>query len=111
MKRIFLMAMLVVMLIGGGCSPAESPLKIELFKKQNIFGGIYIQAEVTSLADGAIVINDVIWNKGNCSWPDSVTTTPVTLSYGEKITVGHPDGCNVVNVTVLTDQGDWSVSI
>lgn len=64
-----------------------------------------LKISVTSKTDGPITVMGIIINRGNCHvlWD----TQPFTLRYGETHSVSINNDCDVLEVTLQTDSGDF----
>lgn len=105
-KKVFGAAMLSALLYGCGASPDDLLLS----------PGVYFNAktldssstiDITSKSDKAITIEKVILNKGSCNVRGKVGSS--TLGYGKTLQILYKN-CNVINVKVQTDQGNFEYS-
>lgn len=92
---------------------AEAPIQIG--SGPTNAGPMYAKIYVTSLSDN-IVIKKIVVNRGNCKDAEATPWRPVRLGFGsrlDRIFVGK-DGfstCNVLEVAVETDQGNWRTNL
>ena len=112
MKRfVFALAIAGALLGLGGCSGAmsEPPVTVEAKFLENMFYGNPIPVvEVTAITD-SVEVRDVIANRGNCPMMEHRKAGfPHQLKFGQKATAGFTASCNLVEVEVVTDQGNWS---
>ncbi|MFZ5204223.1 hypothetical protein ACWKYH_17225 [Enterobacter sp. UPMP2076] len=98
---------------------AEAPVRIGLEQVKNpYYLNLHQQrVHVQSLTD-SVTINDVVVNRGNCpiqkmptvyAGSKPVALVPSTLPYGKEIAVYIKGPCSVVEINVITSQGDWQM--
>ena len=66
------------------------------------------EIKITSLVS-QVIVKDVVVNRGNCKVSKSDESLPFVLAYGEDHEIFMP-GCNVIEVSVVTDKGDWTAN-
>lgn len=94
-----------------GCSDPESPVKLELYNKQNpLWNFPYLSAKVISVSD-KVTIKDITINKGNCNLLNSKhkERMPAQIAFGQSFELAF-ENCDVIEVGVSTDKGDWYFS-
>jgi len=110
MKR-FILSILFSMLFSIIAIAEEAPIKIST--SAGVFNPAITYVEITSISDN-LVINKIAVNRGHCklytSFGQKYTKFPVNLSYGKKTTIRLQPSCNLLEVSVSTNQGSWSVS-
>jgi hypothetical protein len=88
--------------------PSKPPVKINA----SILTQGYMQVPVVDIiaVTDEVIVNKVIGNRGNCPITSySSSKLPVTLKYGQKVNVGFLTSCNLIEVEVVTDKGNWTV--
>lgn len=112
MKALKIMTLAVMTTATVACSDAEPNFEIELYDKQNSFNGQpYAEVVITARAD-EVVIEDVIFNRGNCEtrYQNVLTNQdvlPVTLRFGERAGVQSKTGCTASEIEVVSSEGAW----
>ena len=115
--RVFLI--LAAMLLGA-CGEKEevAPIKIESRTIMNSYKPnlpYRIEVYVTSLVDD-IEVEDIVVNRGNCKSPFYQLTgetrykLPKRLKYGEIATMEFELPCQVMQVDVSTNKGNWAMN-
>jgi hypothetical protein len=105
-KIIFLFGISFIL---SACGNSEPPVKIETYTTENPFwdGIKNIHVKVTSVVD-EVTIDKVIVNRGNCK---ATTKMSETLKFGQSFSVAFSPSCKeVIQIDVVTNQGDWSIS-
>lgn len=93
---------------------ASPPVNIALFKGINPnYNFPEVKVKVTATTDKTEV-KDVVVNRGNCRVDKKYAITnrdmlPKTLKYGESITLFVLSSCSVLQIDVITDQGNWTM--
>ncbi|SET69144.1 hypothetical protein [Kosakonia radicincitans] len=90
------------------------PIKVETSNHVHPAGTRYVTVVVTSL-DDSINVENVDVNRGNCridnqkylSSKNKETILPVTLRYGQSVSVNFYNNCVASEVVVTTDKGGW----
>ncbi|AVI64602.1 hypothetical protein CKQ84_01200 [Shewanella sp. WE21] len=90
-----------------GCGNSQPTIEIT-YEYQTTFGYTYPSINVKAISD-TVTINKVIINRGNCGGT-IMSGLPKLLKFGESISVIANGNCDVKQVDVLTDDGDWSVT-
>lgn len=112
MKALKLLAITTLAAASVACSDAEPNFDIELYDKQNSFNGQpYAEVVITARAD-EVVIEDVIFNRGNCEtrYQNVLTNQdvlPVTLRFGERAGVQSKIGCTASEIEIVSSEGAW----
>lgn len=112
MSKTFITAL--VLFLFSTNSFASSPITIALFKGINPnYNFPELKVKITAIADKA-EIKDIVVNRGNCRVDKKYAITgrsmlPKTLNYGESITFFVLSSCSVLQVDVITDQGNWTM--
>ena len=108
MKKVLVLSSVVFAL--SGCGDSEPPVKIETFDKVNsIFGIKYVEVTVTGIAD-EVVVEDIIVNRGNCKRETVFAKLPKKLKFGESVSPTFAAPCIASEVSVITNDGDWTVN-
>jgi len=103
---------LAAILTLSACGDSEPPIKIEAYNEAHpiLPYAKYAKIKVSSLID-SVSIEDIIVNRGNCKVEGGKNSTykiiPKELKFGESVSVGVTN-CNVLQVDVVTNKGDWS---
>ncbi|MCP3129414.1 hypothetical protein [Shewanella sp. KJ2020] len=90
-----------------GCGNSQPNIEIT-YEYQTTFGYTYPSINVKAISD-TVTIKQVIINRGNCGGT-IISALPKLLKFGESISVIANGDCDVKQVDVLTDDGDWSVT-
>ncbi len=104
----------LVLFLFSACSFASAPVNISLYKGVNPnYNFPELKVKITAITDKA-EIKDVIVNRGNCRVDKKYAITgrsmlPKTLNYGESITLFVLSSCSVLQIDVVTDQGNWTM--
>lgn len=104
-----LIALTAVALLAA-CSSGEPQVNVQAYEVQNS-----IVVKVTSKAD-EITIEDMQVNRGNCKvkkYAEAMNkglTFPRTLRFGEAYEYYYHRPCELTEVEVITDLGDWTWS-
>lgn len=72
------------------------------------------QINITSKENSG-TLNDIQINRGNCKlynyqFQEVKKLDPIQLKFGKKLTVFAMDGCNVIEVTLTTNQDTYQLS-
>ena len=100
---------------------AVSPIEIKVVVKNDTVGTMYNgntavgpglaiswnELHIIGRAD-QVKIRGVTVNRGNCALP-SRTELPVDLKFGQQLKISI-HRCDILEASVVTDQGDWSAS-
>lgn len=109
--------LLSIMLVGCGHSGSDdpnapAPVRADIKVLQDSMGDpsmpyarYYDRLTITAIAD-KVEIDGISINRGHCS--DKRTQLPATLAYGQQIS--FDPNCSVLEVTVDTDQGSWTMN-
>lgn len=112
-----MIAFAIVLMASSLVQAAEAPIKIGLEQVKNpYYPNLHQQrVHIQSLAD-SVKINDVVVNRGNCpvqkmptvyAGSKPVPLVPSTLPYGKDVAIYIKGPCNVVEINVITSQGNW----
>ncbi|UUX55615.1 hypothetical protein NUG39_06215 [Citrobacter youngae] len=112
-----MIALTVVLMVSPLAQAAGAPVKIGLEQVKNpYYPNLHQQrVHIQSLVD-IIKINDVVVNRGNCpvqkmpivyAGSKPVPLVPSTLPYGKDVAIYIKGPCNVVEINVVTSQGNW----
>ena len=101
------LVILALTLMIFGCGNSQPNIEIT-YEYQTTFGYMYPSINVKAISD-TVTINKVIINRGNCGGT-IMSGLPKLLKFGESISVTTNGDCDVKQVDVLTDDGDWSVT-
>ncbi|EME8538592.1 hypothetical protein V0N16_002790 [Salmonella enterica] len=85
----------------------QNPIEVRL--AENTAWGTMSMVNITSLTN-SVTINDVVVNRGNCTLFVSNQLKQYrqrTLKYGEQTKYGFNTDCNIREIVVKTNQGDW----
>lgn len=73
-----------------------------------IGGAVVPVVDVVAITDG-VEVKNVTGNRGNCRMTaHRQSEFPQKLKFGQKAVAGFLATCNLVEVEVITDKGDWS---
>jgi hypothetical protein len=90
----------------------KAPLKISYSHQKLVYGYLPV-VKVTSVTD-KLIVNDIIVNRGNCGvsrkMNDGRDRYPFELKYGQHSFIGVDQGCNILEIIVKTNHGDWTRS-
>lgn len=80
---------------------------------KEIAGSVYTVpvVDITAIVD-SVEVQDVIGNRGNCKMPTfDQSEFPKNLHFGEKRTVRFANGCNLIEIEVVTDKGSFTFNV
>lgn len=108
-----------LLLLIAGCSlllssfaRADSPVRIGLEKSVNPYTHMPQQKiHVQSVTD-QVTIRDITVNRGHCAVYEKMVSHPifpVTLVYGKTLVVTPQGTCEILEINVVTSQGNWLV--
>lgn len=105
MNTILVLLISIVMI--SACGNSKPNVEVT-YEYQTTYGYTYPSVNVKAISD-IVTINNIILNRGNCSG-NVVQILPRRLKFGESISKIVNGNCDVKQVDVLTDDGDWSVT-
>lgn len=85
---------------------ADAPIEVKQISSPGSgFPGVII-ANITD----DVTVTNVIFNRGNCGrrLSHGVTSWPAKLKFGETVSLHGTTPCNLVEVSVSTNKGDWT---
>jgi hypothetical protein len=103
----FLVMILAVGFVGCSSKPEKAPVKVTSSQAWNRAYGFYYP-KLTITATDDVTVNDVVVNRGSCKRGDS--GFPRELKYGSSMEVRVNSGCDLLEVKIATNKGDWSFS-
>lgn len=105
MNKLLVLLILIVMI--SACGNSKPNVEVT-YEYQTTYGYTYPSINVKAIND-IVTVNNIILNRGNCGGT-VVQTLPKSLKFGESISIIVNGNCDVKQVDVLTDDGDWSVT-
>lgn len=113
-----LLAILFTTIIAG-CSETQAPIKVEVSVHGDAVGTTYYgsaavgpglavqwqKIQITSMAD-TVQIENVLINGGTCKIPSDQNRFPRSVRSGRSMSIALYD-CDVADVLVKTDHGEW----
>ena len=108
MKR-FIGLLLFLMFTSISLIAQNAPLKISLQKNvdTDLLTGRSIHKIYITLLDDNLIINGVLVNRGHCKIGWKKKFFPLKLQYSKKMM--FPTTCDIIEISVKTNQDDWSV--
>lgn len=101
--RVIAMASLAMLLTA--CGLGEPPVTVEKNSETTLFGETpYIRVTAT---EDKVKLTGLKINRGNCKWGASQKRPPVDMVFGTTLTFVAL-GCNIAEVDIETDQGDYT---
>lgn len=108
MKKLFLT--LTLLLILSACTDGPPPVDVVAYSRTERAGTFalpFTDVNIIAKVD-EIEIQEIIVNRGNCDTSGLDNRLPRTLQFGKKLLATFSASCEVAQVDVETDQGDWT---
>lgn len=108
MKKLLLPLTLLPML--SACSDGPPPLDVVLYPKADYTANFTIpstEVQFISKVD-EIELQEIIANRGNCDTSGLAQRLPKTLRFGQKMVTTFYSTCEVAQIHIETDQGEWT---
>ncbi|WP_347900811.1 hypothetical protein [Pseudomonas purpurea] len=96
-------------------APSASPIKVGVDERLFQYGSVktpYRTVNITSIAEG-LIINSVIVNRNQCSSSVGNPNKAFELPFGRTVTYDYniqSRRCDVVEIVVKTNKGDWTLA-